>query len=78
MSISNETNVTIQEMISNSYLTITHYLNTIVDSNHVLILNEGRVVELETLGNLVSMENGHKAMVKRSQAGQGNLGGYHN
>eukprot|EP00526_Cylindrotheca_closterium_P003151 CAMPEP_0113648326 /NCGR_PEP_ID=MMETSP0017_2-20120614/25628_1 /TAXON_ID=2856 /ORGANISM="Cylindrotheca closterium" /LENGTH=1434 /DNA_ID=CAMNT_0000560529 /DNA_START=278 /DNA_END=4582 /DNA_ORIENTATION=+ /assembly_acc=CAM_ASM_000147 len=73
-SIDNETDAAIQEMIRENFadatvLTIAHRLNTIMDSDRVLVLDEGRIAELDTPENLLEKENGHfRAMVEKSRA----------
>lgn len=72
-SIDNETDAAIQEMIRENFadatvLTIAHRLNTIMDSDRVLVLDEGRIAELDTPQNLLAKENGHfRAMVDKSR-----------
>merc|ERR1712125_74311 len=72
-SIDNETDAAIQEMIRKNFrdatvLTIAHRLNTIMDSDRVLVLDEGRIAELDTPENLLAKENGHfRAMVEKSR-----------
>lgn len=78
-SIDNETDAAIQEMIRENFkdatvLTIAHRLNTIMDSDRILVLEDGRIAELDTPTNLLSKEEGHfKAMVDKSRAAQGKL-----
>jgi ABC-type multidrug transport system fused ATPase/permease subunit len=78
-SIDNETDAQIQEMIRQNFgnatvLTIAHRLNTIMDSDRVLVLDEGRIAELDTPENLLQKENGHfRAMVEKSRAAEGKL-----
>lgn len=78
-SIDNETDAAIQEMIRENFkdatvLTIAHRLNTIMDSDRILVLDDGRIAELDTPSNLLSKENGHfRAMVERSRAAHGKL-----
>merc|ERR1712176_226437 len=73
-SIDNSTDATIQQMIRENFsdatvLTIAHRLNTILDSDRVLVLGDGRVVEFDTPKNLMAKESGHfKAMVEKSRA----------
>lgn len=78
-SIDNETDAAIQEMIRENFqdatvLTIAHRLNTIMDSDRILVLDDGKIAELDTPSNLMSKENGHfRAMVERSRAAHGKL-----
>jgi len=71
-SIDNETDAAIQEMIRENFkdatvLTIAHRLNTIMDSDRILVLDDGRVAELDTPQNLLAKQDGHfKAMVDKS------------
>ena len=77
-SIDNETDAAIQQMIRENFsnatvLTIAHRLNTIMDSDRVLVLDEGRIAELDTPENLLAKENGHfRAMVEKSRAAHNN------
>jgi len=71
-SIDNETDAAIQEMIRDNFrnatvLTIAHRLNTIMDSDRILVLDDGRIAELDTPANLLAKEGGHfKSMVEKS------------
>jgi ATP-binding cassette subfamily C (CFTR/MRP) protein 1 len=73
-SIDNETDAAIQEMIRENFkestvLTIAHRLNTIMDSDRILVLDDGRIAELDTPEKLLAKEGGHfKAMVDTSRA----------
>jgi len=73
-SIDNETDAAIQQMIRENFknatvLTIAHRLNTILDSDRVLVLDDGRIAEFDTPENLLKKENGvFKGMVDRSRA----------
>jgi ATP-binding cassette subfamily C (CFTR/MRP) protein 1 len=73
-SIDNETDAAIQEMIRKNFkestvLSIAHRLNTIMDSDRILVLDDGRIAELDTPETLLSKEGGHfKAMVDTSRA----------
>jgi len=73
-SIDNETDAIIQRMIRENFqdatvLTIAHRLNTIMDSDRILVLDDGNIAELDTPENLLAKESGHfKAMVEKSRA----------
>ena len=72
-SIDNTTDALIQKMIRENFadatvLTIAHRLNTIMDSDRVLVLDDGRVVEFDTPEALLSRKDGYfKSMVDKSQ-----------
>merc|ERR1712130_441732 len=72
-SIDNETDAIIQRMIRENFsdatvLTIAHRLNTIMDSDRILVLDDGHIAELDTPDNLLSKDEGHfKAMVEKSR-----------
>jgi len=73
-SIDNETDAIIQRMIRENFqdatvLTIAHRLNTIMDSDRILVLDDGHIAELDTPENLLAKESGHfKAMVEKSKS----------
>jgi len=73
-SIDNETDAIIQRMIRENFqdatvLTIAHRLNTIMDSDRILVLEDGHIAELDTPENLLAKESGHfKSFVEKSQA----------
>merc|ERR1719491_276743 len=73
-SIDNETDAIIQRMIRENFenatvLTIAHRLNTIMDSDRILVLDDGKIVELDSPENLMLKESGRfKAMVEKSRA----------
>lgn len=76
-SIDNSTDALIQEMIRENFnnstiLTIAHRLNTIMDSDRVLVLDDGRVAEFDTPKNLLA--NSHSifyGMVEKSRTSKG-------
>jgi ATP-binding cassette subfamily C (CFTR/MRP) protein 1 len=78
-SIDNETDAAIQEMIRENFkdatvLTIAHRLNTIMDSDRVLVMDDGRIAELDTPQNLLAKKDGiFKAMVDKSNASHNDI-----
>lgn len=73
-SIDNATDAAIQEMIRENFkdatvLTIAHRLNTILDSDRVLVLDDGRIAEFDTPQNLRNKPDGiFKSMVEKSRS----------
>jgi len=73
-SINKNTDAQFQKMICENFkdatvLTIAHRLNTILDSDRVLVLDDGNVVEFDTPNNLLSKSDGlFKGMVDKSRA----------
>ena len=78
-SIDNETDAVIQKMIRDNFqnttvLTIAHRLNTIMDSDRVLVMNDGRVAEFDTPENLLRQDDSlFKAMIDKSRAAKGEM-----
>lgn len=72
-SIDNTTDAAIQGMIRENFkdatvLTIAHRLNTIMDSDRVLVLDDGRIAEYESPQKLLDQDEGYfKAMVEKSK-----------
>ena len=72
-SIDNSTDAAIQTMIRENFagatvLTIAHRLNTIMDSDRVLILDNGRVAEYDSPQSLLQKEGGiFRGMVEKSR-----------
>ena len=73
-SIDNKTDAAIQTMIRENFgdctvLTIAHRLGTILDSDRILVLDDGNVAEFDTTEALLSKKDGiFKAMVDKSKA----------
>lgn len=73
-SIDNATDAHIQTMIRENFkdatvLTIAHRLNTIMDSDRVLVLDNGNIAEFDSPENLLKKEDGlFKAMIEKSKA----------
>jgi ATP-binding cassette subfamily C (CFTR/MRP) protein 1 len=71
-SIDNSTDAAIQGMIRENFkeatvLTIAHRLNTIMDSDRVLVLDDGEIVEYDTPEVLLAKEDGYfRAMIDKS------------
>jgi ABC-type multidrug transport system fused ATPase/permease subunit len=77
-SIDNSTDTALQLMIRENFkdatvLTIAHRLNTIMDSDRVLVLDDGRVKEFDTPEHLLAKDSLFKAMIDRSRAAKGQL-----
>lgn len=78
-SIDNETDAAIQKMIRENFndatvLTIAHRLNTILDSDRVLVMDDGRVAEFDTPENLLQTDGSlFKAMIDKSRAVKGEI-----
>jgi ABC-type multidrug transport system fused ATPase/permease subunit len=73
-SIDNATDANIQKMIRENFrdatvLTIAHRLNTIMDSDRVLVLDDGRIAEFDSPSELLRNEKGmFHSMVEKSKA----------
>merc|ERR1739842_95096 len=73
-SIDNSTDAAIQKMIRENFsdatvLTIAHRLNTILDSDRVLVMDDGKVAEFDTPKNLMGLSDGiFYGMVEKSRA----------
>jgi len=76
-SIDNATDAMIQSMIRENFsdatvLTIAHRLGTIMDSDRVLVLDDGRIAEFDSPKALLEMEGGiFRAMVEKSREAHG-------
>jgi len=76
-SIDNNTDAMIQRMIRENFadatvLTIAHRLNTIMDSDRILVLDDGEVAEFDTPSNLLSNKNGaFRSLVDKNKAAHG-------
>mmetsp|Transcript_3880 Transcript_3880/g.5967 ORF Transcript_3880/g.5967 Transcript_3880/m.5967 type:complete len:1464 (+) Transcript_3880:108-4499(+) len=71
-SIDNTTDASIQQMIRENFasatiLTIAHRLNTIMDSDRVLVLDDGRVAEFDSPSALINQGGIFASMVEKSK-----------
>ena len=73
-SIDNATDALIQQMIRENFkdatvLTIAHRLNTILDSDRILVLDDGKIAEFDTPEKLRKKQDGiFRSMVDKSRA----------
>ena len=72
-SIDNKTDELIQKTIRSSFqectiLTIAHRLNTIMDSDRIMVLDKGQIIEFDTPNNLLDNKNGYFYSMARSAA----------
>lgn len=63
-SIDNKTDELIQKTIRSSFhdctiLTIAHRLNTIMDSDRIMVLDKGQIIEFDSPNNLLNNKNGY-------------------
>ena len=73
VSIDNTTDALIQQMIRENFgqatvLTIAHRLNTIMDSDRVLVLDDGNVAEFDSPSALMSAGGIFASMVEKSES----------
>lgn len=84
--VDNGTDELIQKTIRTTFkswtvLTIAHRINTVVDSNRIMVLDAGKLVEFDTPQNLLASKDGafkhlfDRAAESREQAGDGSDGG---
>jgi ATP-binding cassette subfamily C (CFTR/MRP) protein 1 len=72
-SIDNKTDELIQKTIRSSFqectiLTIAHRLNTIMDSDRIMVLDKGQIIEFDTPNNLLDNKNGYFYSMAQSAA----------
>ncbi|XP_022081106.1 ATP-binding cassette sub-family C member 8-like isoform X2 [Acanthaster planci] len=70
-SIDLETDAILQDVVASAFkertvLTIAHRVQTILDSDHILVLNEGRIAEYDTPQNLLAQEDSIFASLVRA------------
>ncbi|XP_038067451.1 ATP-binding cassette sub-family C member 9-like [Patiria miniata] len=70
-SIDLETDAILQEVVATAFrdrtvITIAHRVQTILDSDHILVLNEGRIAEYDTPENLLAWEDSIFASLVRA------------
>ena len=76
-SVDNDTDTLIQSMVREKFvgatvLTIAHRLHTIIDYDKIMVLDSGRLVEMDSPGQLLQKEGGSfKALWSRHQASHG-------
>jgi ATP-binding cassette subfamily C (CFTR/MRP) protein 1 len=65
-SVDNETDHIIQSMIRSTFkdctvLTIAHRLNTVLDSDRIMVLDKGQLVEFDSAANLLAEAQGESS-----------------
>ncbi len=70
-SVDNDTDSLVQKMVREKFancttLTIAHRLHTIMDSDRIIVLNKGEVMELDSPGKLIAMPDGLFASMWRN------------
>ena len=76
-SVDKDTDVLVQSMVRDKFqgatvLTIAHRLHTIIDYDKIMVLDSGRLVEMDQPSSLLSRERGSfKALWKRHQSSHG-------
>merc|ERR1711871_910388 len=76
-SIDNETDTMIQAMIRSSFtnstlLTIAHRLHTIIDADKIIVMDSGKVAEMDTPSNLLKIDDGiFKGLWHKNQTAHG-------
>ena len=76
-SIDNETDSMVQAMIRSSFkdstvLTIAHRLHTIIDADKIIVMDSGKVAEMDTPSNLLKIDDGiFKGLCHKNQTAHG-------
>jgi ABC-type multidrug transport system ATPase subunit len=76
-SVDNDTDSLVQDMVRERFgestvLTIAHRLHTIIDYDKIMVLDSGRLVEMDSPSSLLGMERGSfKALWKKHQRSHG-------
>ena len=60
-----------EKFSDNTVLTVAHRLNTVLESDRILVMENGKAAEFDTPENLLKKESKFKSLVKKSSNNSG-------